>query len=218
MTILLRDDFTGSGSLAGRTPDGVSSGAWANDSWQQGGDIATATSISGGLLTTLGGTSSSWGASAPLTGSPIAAYIEANIVCAAYDGGWTVQMGVCHTPSSNTFRGTIGVYQASSTEIQINYPLGPIVSGSDLFTVANVNNVVIRAEVVGSSLKVYADGVFVFESTLTNPPLAGGGIYIDNNGNSNTSIPRFAYVEAGTMAPPVIPPFWTQLRGAREVI
>ena len=146
MTVLLRDDFTGSGTLNARTPDGVNGGAWANENWQQGGTISSQTSISGGLLLTLGGTSSAWGAYAPLTGNPLDSYIEAQITCGGYDGGWTVQLATCHTLASSTFRAMIGVYQTSATEIQINYPLGPIVSGNDVVSGINANNFVIRAE------------------------------------------------------------------------
>jgi len=214
VAVLLRDDFTGSGVLAGRTPDGVNAGAWADDNWFWGGSAATDTSVSTGFLrqTNAGAT---YGASAPLAGSPADAYIEANLRASTNNGGGsvsTISLALRRVPASST-RVCCDFFVQNSTTVNVN-----IVGGaSGDFTVTNALNYIARFEIVGAVAKAYLNGTLVLTSTLTGVTMTGGRAYIDNNGNNNTAVNTVDYVEVGTLGTPVTPAFWTGFVASFEV-
>lgn len=217
MTVmLLRDDFTGSGVLAGRTPDGVNSGAWVDDSWWTGGNSGTSTAINTGLLKTTPATGF-WGAQVPLLGSPADAYIEANLRTSILDTAGTPSIGLRRAAGSG-----VGVFcgfnQVDSTHINCNLAWNgtPSRTGTSTgtFVVANALNYIARMEVQGNAIRVYLNGTLVLSPTL-NAAGVGGAAYIDNNG-FNTATYSLDYVEAGSLVIPPSPPFWTRYQRCYE--
>ena len=217
MTVLLRDDFTGSGTLSGRTPDGVHGGTWANDPYWWGGDIATSTSIAGGILTSAT-VSAAWSGCIPLAGSPSDGYIEAGIVQSALDTSCDAYLAL----RVNTSTGA-GVYclfnAASATTVMVNLHRNGTpstgVGSSGTYTVANALNFVARLEVSGLTASVYLNGTLVLAYTLTAN--TGGGLAEIQIDGASTHPLSFDYIEAGDLTAPVVPIFWTSFVGSHEV-
>lgn len=207
MAVLLRDDFTGSGVLAGRLPDGVNGGVWVDEPRYAGGNAATQTVITGGLCKGTSG-SANWGAQAALPGSPADAYIEAGI---RVTPGNTVGIAIRKSPVGSGPGVFVEFGYDSPTTAYVNsgyngsWLTGETPSGQVTPTVADPTNYVVRLETEGNEFRIYVDGTLVMNGEIRGP-LIGGDIYLDGQFSSG----GFSYVEAGTLgAPPAPPPFWT---------
>lgn len=201
-TMVLRDDFTGAGTLSGRSPDTLSTGPWQEDTWWLGdaGALGTIAKVQGGQLVTGadGGAHWSFGAGLPLPGNPLDVYLEARLRnnLQAGNTGFNAQMGVRRVPGSGagvfcdfyiSDATTVTATFASNGTPSRSYP------DSGDFTVADSSNFVARIEARGSILQLFLDGVMVLEVTLNAPMTTGGGVWI--SGNPAT----FEYLEAGTL-------------------
>lgn len=208
MAALVRDDFTGSGNLAGRTPDGVNSGAWQDDNWWYGGSAGSDAVISGGRVNT---TSASWGAKVPLAGNPSAAYVEVQTLIPT-NSDWAGFALNRPTGAVNGVGVCCEVQRVNSTQVYVNLAtLGtPSHTGTDndTFTVASAANFVFRMEMNSTAVTVKLDGVQVLAITLNSAP-AGGGAWFGVTSSSTD----FEYFEAGDL---VVPTFWTNFVGTRE--
>ncbi|RZL88831.1 MAG: hypothetical protein EOP82_21685 [Variovorax sp.] len=211
MAVLLRDDFTGSGTLSGRTPDGVHTGTWTTASWYSD-DAANAT-ISGGNCGRT--TSGSWGANITLPGSPADAYIEAGCLVSS---GNSVGLGIRNQGTLGRFGVFAEFAYQSGTQVLVNTSydgtnLSAETPGTSAIITATPSNFVGRIEVQGTTARFYVNSTLVITATI-DTPATGGAAYID----AQFSTGKLSYVEAGDMALPVIPPFWTAFRDSREVV
>lgn len=197
MTVLLRDDFTGSGVLLGRTPDGVHSGNWTDDPWLNGGSSINAT-ISDDLLFS---NNASWGARVPMEGDPLDAYVEVNVRNCSTFGAPVV--AVRYRPDTNQ-----GVYleyfRNSPGQIYLNLDLANrpyYADGSTLygtFEVPEDNNFVLRLEVTGNEVNVFLNDVICLNAAIVGNSDSGGGLYI----GTYITTTQWGYVEAGSLSSP----------------
>jgi hypothetical protein len=223
-TALLRDDFTGSGTLIGRTPDGVNGGAWV-DAPNVYGSIPATGVIGSGVLSESGASASHYvGATAPLTGSPADAYIEARFVANLADPGRGT-LGIRWiegTPSGYATGLQLDLTTLDATHARVQVVRNPSGIGMQPgggyvnYVVANGANYVARLEVQGTAVRLYLDGTLVWSGTQTEAN-AGGAAYVSLGPGTSAQV-SFDYVEAGSLSAPVIPAFWTALAGSREVI
>lgn len=200
---LMRDDFTGFGSLEFREPDTMSTGAWEEDTWYIGdsGALGTIAQMSGDRLVTTsdGGNHWSFSAYVPLPGNPLDAYIEARLLnnTEAGNTGFNAALGL-RRPGVNMAGGVFcDFYINDATTVSATFGAygTPNRSFPDFgeFTVADANNFVARMEAVGRNLRLFLDGVLVMTVVLNAPMATGGGAWIA--GNPAT----YEYVEAGLM-------------------
>jgi hypothetical protein len=220
--IWLRDDFTGSGALIGRTPDGPHSGVWVDAPNNYGSNPGTET-ISGGLLTVNTGPASYISATSPLAGSPADGYFEARILSNTSDAG-TVSLGLRwqdNTPV-NWFTGVlIECTAANPTTVSVDVRTGPSSddvppsTGTVNYTVANAADYIARLECEGTAVRLYLDGTLVFTGTQSEV-VAGAAafIYLSPSGTQAVSV---NYVEAGSLGAPDTPAFWTSFVSTHEV-
>jgi hypothetical protein len=202
-TVLLRDDFTGSGTLSGRTPDGVHSGVWVEDNFYLGsspGDLALYSAVTGGRLKT-SSSSTFFDSRIPLSGSPSDAYIETQLLGDG-DGGspgygtnfWCIGL---RKPAEGVRYGIFLDFKRSAlNSVYLNLAThdSPHISGtnSGVFTVANGADFKVRLEVQGLNVRVYLDGGLVLHGAFT-VSVPGGDAYVEGN----YSIGGMAYTEAG---------------------
>jgi hypothetical protein len=223
-TVLFRDDFTGSGTLAGRAPDGVDGGNWVNCN---GIGDASAASVGSGVLPL--SSTVHWDAKGVMTESVQDCYVEVRLrktgTPASYGNGGNLRLTMrLNTAPFSTGWKTGGVeiwiYANSATEIETYLsdtylPVGFLTdSGYATHTVADASDVVVRMELVGTSMALYLNGVLARTSEYTVPSdLAGGaGVYVANEYYQG----NLEYIEAGSLAAPVTPPFWTDFIGSYE--
>jgi len=205
--VLLRDDFTGSGTLLGRTPDGahLAGATWGNDNYYASVGSAAIGSITGGQVVGTG-PFPSWGASIALENSPANVYIEARVLPSS---GNTIGLGVrrAHPNSAESAIFVEFGCNAAGTMAYVNinyngsYFLNPIPFPTGNFAVANPFSYVARVEVIGLStdpsakLRVKIDGLLVIQADIASTS-TGGGAYID----AQSSTARMEYVEVGLLS------------------
>lgn len=200
MTVLLRDDFTGSGSIDGRTPDGVHTGTWADDSYF--GGAASNTNITGGELIPL--TPFRFGASIAMAGSPTDAYIDVHLLTSdvTYPVGAKTLIGLGTTIGSNTtgvfcaFTRTDDGFGGHYLDLDLTLRHSDFASGTTTLTgvafAINDGNFTVRLEVQGTAVSVLVDGAVQMVAVL-NAPMAAGRAFIGAE-FANT---KFDYVQAG---------------------
>jgi hypothetical protein len=223
-TVLLRDDFSGTGHVVGRTLDGVNAGAWVNAP-NVYGSLTTSDSIASGLLSEVGASATQYvGAYAPLTGAPADAYVEARFVANLADPGRGT-LGIRWlegTPSGYATGLQLDLTTLDATHARVQVVRNPSGIGMQPgggyvnYVVANGANYVARLEVQGTAVRLYLDGTLVWSGTQTEAS-AGGNAYVSLGTGTSAQV-SFDYVEAGSLAAPVIPPFWTNLVGTREAL
>lgn len=208
MTVLLRDDFTGSGTLLGRTPDGVHTGTWSNDSYF--GGTASNTSITGGVLVPL--PSYQFGASIALAGSPTNAYIEAALLTSdvTYPVGAKSVIGLGTTIGSAAagvfcaFTRTTNVFGDTNLDLDLTYRHSDFASGTTSTSInlsAGSASFKVRLEVQGTAVLVYVNESRVMDAVL-NAPMAAGRAFIGSEFADTT----FDWVQAGFLPTFVKPP------------
>ena len=207
MTVLLRDDFTGSGSIDGRTPDGVHTGTWADDSYF--GGAASNTNITGGVLIPL--TPFRFGASIDLAGSPTNAYIDAHLLSSdiTYSVGAKTLIGLGSTIGS----GAVGVFcsirRAGATSFDLDLTIRhsdfasgtTTLTGYDIGGASSMDDFRFRLEVQGTDVAVLVSGAYVMRAVL-NAPMAAGRAFIGAEFADTT----FGVVQAGALSTYAKPP------------
>jgi len=193
MAVLVRDDFTGSGSIVGRTPDGVNGGNWSNDAGIYGGD-ASITTISSGICNTPSGFNT-WGARLPVPGTPKDVVLEVGMRIAV--NGDTGALAICRAASGS---GSIRceIIRNSSTSIDVGLYFTGSSTGStyETVSVANASSFVVRLERSGLGLLVKINGTTALNVTL-GTDLAGG----DNFIGTTFSTVDFDYVQVEGVVP-----------------
>ncbi|MBS0453947.1 MAG: hypothetical protein JSS14_21815 [Proteobacteria bacterium] len=216
-TVTLRDDFTGSGSVVGRSPDGADGGNWINVFWA--GDATPATVASGTLALS---NSLDWDAKAVMTQPATDVYAETRLT---HTGGYTgcqLRLGLRYNlddwHGSPLATGQYVIVQpVNATRVDIYVP-GIVVkeTGWQSFTVPNANSIVARLELVGKFITIFLNGVPVRQTWYTDlsEVVSGQGIYVYNS----TYGGQMDYIEGGMFAAPVTPPFWTAFIGSHEAL
>jgi len=200
MTVLVRDNFSGSGTLVPRVPDTISSGGYENDAWHQGGDAATETLIAGGSLQTT--INDVWGAFVPVGGALSDGYIESHIFGTTNANEHF--LGLRRNPSNGA-----GVFcsftpNASFLTVDLQRNGTPVMTGIKFIDYFDVNpaSFTARLEVEGQQIRVFIDGVQVLNPTLNSVMLGGGGfLSVISTGGVACA---YEYVEIGDLAPPPV--------------
>lgn len=178
MVTLLRDDFTGSGPLVNRTPDGVGSGVWTVSVPTSYPD---APQVDGGVLKTGGGypatTAIDWRGSIPVVSETERIYVEMRVRTFSSNGmpgGNTVHLEV--SSQSLVLQGTSSVSHSFDCNTSaLMTPAIPswmrVVSEKNTLDPSNRADFVVRYEFDGEEVRIFLDGLLWVRATkyMTGP-------------------------------------------------
>lgn len=196
MAALVRDNFTGSGTLSGRVPD--TSGA---EAWGEGDADAPLTNgvISGDRLTMAG---YGYNARMYVPSAPLNCYLELQFLSGVTGWQSEVEFGMRGTYSeSHRYANANSFTVQRESATQVFLPWTPIYIPVTSFTVANAGNVVIRFELEGDTQRIYLDGGLVSEVTQADKLKPSGDCFFIKCENNAS----FEYVEFGALSSPPVP-------------
>lgn len=229
-TMIVRDDFTGSGNISGRTPDGGGLGPWADSTFP--------VSIVPGLVGS--GVFFLDDDSAPpdiqqhygytLLGEADAYVVGQGHLVASNTQTNSVSFGVRWNdgvPSGKASGVVLRLQNPGTGDTTVRMDVfardqttGNIVTLMflDTFTVADPVNVVARLECEGDDVRAYLDGALVWSGTQTNVT-GPGGVYAALATSDKTLNVNMGWIEAGSLGEPEPPAtdFWTSFVGTHEV-
>jgi len=218
VTVLIRDDFSGSGYINGRAPDGVDAGNWVLvGGTNTNAEVAFAQMYVFGTF------------NARVAGPAADSYVQMEWVAGGFGVPTVLQIGARWQNSGGIGSGVflefnkaggdphsagtirVGTRDAGGT---ITYPIGvtPVATGF------GASPWLLRLELEGTAIRVYNRGGLIASGTQSVIAAAGDYYLASTTAFNATETAGLKSFEGGSLVAPVTPPFWTSLTGSREVV